>query len=127
MKPGDLFLGSLGSEVELTRWSRKITPVPVEITKSADASDGTLLEDVVTRYTNYTIAYETMSGVDHEAIEALYNLGQYLNFFVVGRDGTKKDEGLYKMTWTPGNMDTAGKWRWNGVSINLRRVDPNEG
>jgi hypothetical protein len=121
MKPGDIALGLPGSEIVLTRWSRKVTPTPVEIIKTTRAADGTLLEDVIRRYTNYQIAYEIMKGEDHETIEALYNLGQHLNLIVVDRFGAEHSSTV-KMTWTPGDEDTARGWSWNNVSISLEVV-----
>jgi hypothetical protein len=87
-----------------------------------------MLEDITCKYTDYQISYEQMTGPEHEKVEGLYNLNQRLNLYIIQRDGSQKQEGLYKMTWTPGDRKlVSGNWLWEGVSINLEWVKPSEG
>jgi hypothetical protein len=128
MNPGDLYLGITGQEVKLYDGSRTVTPTPQEITKATRAASGIMLEDITCKYIDYQISYEQMTGPEHEKIEALYNLSQHLNFYIIQRDGSTKKEGLYKMTWTPGDRKlVCGDWLWEGVSINLEWVKQNGG
>jgi hypothetical protein len=122
MNPGDIKLGPLGQEIELTAAMRKVTPLPQEIVMSKRTVSGKLVEEVVRKYVNLQIDYEIMLGPDHETLEGLYNLDQHLNCIVMDRLGNQTSATV-KMTWTPGERESiAGEWFWNGVSLTLEVV-----
>lgn len=122
MNPGDIYLGPLGSEIELTAAMRKVTTLPQEIVMTKRTVSGKLVEEVVRKYVNLQIDYEAMTGPDHEAVEALYNLDEHLNCIVMDRLGNQTSATV-KITWTPGERESiAGEWIWNGVSIALEVI-----
>lgn len=119
---GDIYLGLSGAEAILPDADRKVIPEDIEITKTTRTADGTLFEQVIRRYTNYTINHEALIGTDYDIIKALYDLNQNLSLIVYDRTGTPITSTIKMHPISATRDSTAGDWIYKGVSYYLEVV-----
>lgn len=122
-KPGDIYLGIKGQEVEVPAGNRNVTPLAQEIKTTNRTADGTLITYITRKYTDYQIDYvDDIPTDDHNIIKSLYDLNQNLNMIYCDENGTVITQPV-QMTWTPGQriLYDSGYW-WSGVQFVLEAV-----
>ena len=122
-KPGSLYLGLPGQEIELPAPGRTVIPSEEEIEKKVVAIDGTICSDLVGVRPIWNIQYEIQTGPDIETLLSLYRLHEDLNFIEVGRDGTVNEYTVIMSPVARTRYRTAAEWLWKGISFRLEAVE----
>ena len=121
-KPGDLYLGLPGQEMELPVAGRTVIPGEEEIERKAVAIDGTICSDIVGVRPIWDIKYQIQTGPDIETLLSLYRLHEDLNFIVVERDGTVNEYTVNMSPISRTRYRIAAEWLWKGISFKLEAV-----
>ena len=122
-KPGDLYLGLPGQEVELPARNRTVIPGTEKVEKRVVAVDGTICSDFIGDRPVWTIQYKTLTGEELETILSLYELYEDLNFIIVERDGSVKSYTVTMSTVSRTRFRTSRGWLWKNVSFQLEAVE----
>lgn len=122
-KPGSLWLGLPGQEVELPARNRTVIPDTEKIEKRVITVDGTICSDLIGDRPVWTIQYKTLTGEEIETILSLYELHEDLNLIIAERDGTVKSYTVTMSTVSRTRFRTSRGWLWKNVSFQLEAVE----
>lgn len=121
-KPGDIYLGLKGREMELPALGRKVTPQEQEILREEETIDGTLVSDLVGVRRGWTIEYELQTGPDFDQLLDLYFLHTDLNLIEVDRSGRVSEYTVVIRPISRMRETVENDWLWSGIALELEAV-----
>lgn len=120
---GEIYLGVLGSEIELPRAGLRFSRSTIEIKVEDRTANGTLVSDLRATKEHFEIGYDpACTGTTLDAILALYDLHAELNLIVTNEDASTD---AYTVVLRPLAVSRAlvrDIWLWSGVKLIIDEV-----
>lgn len=125
---GDIWLGLLGSEEELSPGGRKLRITDVEISRSDRTADGTLRTDIIATKMQFTLDYSIIDGTALLQFINLYRLHSDLSLLIYVTSYatmTNEDGDPITVQMRPierERLEMRGDGTWTGCTIILDEV-----
>jgi hypothetical protein len=120
---GEIYLGVLGSEIELPRAGLRFARSTTEIKSEDRTANGTLVSDLRAMKDHFEITYDpACTGTTLDSFLTLYDLHTELNLIVTNADASTD---TYTVVMRPLSVARAlvrDIWLWTGVKLVLDEV-----
>jgi hypothetical protein len=129
---GDIYLGTLGAEVLITPFGRKLRISDNEISREERTASGRLVRDIVATKKKIVLAFSEIDASELDTLLNIYDLQDELSLLIYHTDppGTTDDESNYYDAYTvlmkPLDRERlllgATSGIWTGIDVELNEV-----
>lgn len=119
---GDIFLGPVGQERELSRIGRSFSEGRIELARTERTASGRLVSDIIAVKKTFKLSYDLIDGDELRAIIALYDLQDELTLIVWEEYDTKYTYTVRLKPFERSRVQSHGQGLWSGVTFELEEV-----
>lgn len=118
-----IWLGSLGTEVNIYNKSVEFTEKPLEIERVDRTASGRKVKDVIATKNAVNIVYGLMTNTELEILKTIYNIGDTLSLLIEREDETIDNYLVELKPFSRTNtIRVNGSWYWQGIALELEEI-----
>jgi hypothetical protein len=126
MSKGMIKIGISGFESEVTAFDRTFSIKRIRISRKDRTADGTLVEDVIARKLEFTLAYNTLDEEDLWNFESLFNTNYPLSIIIYTDDVTYDQYDVLMRPFDQSRLllygSEAGHSVWQGLTFTFEEI-----